>query len=1412
MSEIVCQVGNRADQVEFIWSTRGGYFKPYVVAGIQLTELRQAAGLTRKALEELVFTLNDVGSGPAPWESSFKLVEAGFQLYNKLLPGGDETALKVRRWLEDLRKQSGSIGLEIVVEEGSGDPGAFLSVPWNLVYDEYPEDHELDFQAGEGKERWRPFWAIRYNLTTGRRVEPWKRLPVWSDPRVIVVIDPTVYKFLPEEQRKHLDEFLAEERLTRVGSLRELKAALRAGYPRLLYWLGHATPEYLRLGDTEEIHPSDLRNLLSSYADRERPEGMLAFLNACQTAEAGSGGSFLDVLHSFGFTGAIATERQTIDTFANEFGLAFLRGFLREGRPLGELLHSLRLESAPLGLIYGAHCPPEIRVRIGNGAANVSATLPIRESRPVTGVSLGAATLPADGLGTRAADRSWATPMHAAAPPLPDEPYRSLAYYDENDRALFTGRDADVVRFAATLDRPDTRILILHGESGTGKSSFLRAGVIPYLEEECVGYRFFRRPDGAVLIIQAAKDLVGQLAQALLDATATSLRYDTPDGEPHRVNLRRVLDEVLGTTADYATLREALRHDVHLLADMISRMAGSLPYALVLVLDQAEEVFTLAKTPEEVAGRDHGLRMLQRLVDVQTDVKLIVALRTEYYGRLLDHLRAGRRDLTGVRDDLLRDFSRSALIEAITRPTSETPLAPGQPAPREQYGFRYAEGIPEAIADGVLALRSENQDSVLPLVQVICTQLYEREKALPGSDRVITRENLDAIKGVEGGLRAFAEDALVRSMRLGPEDRQAFKGLFSQLYNRQTDGTLTTWLMPRESLQRQWDRPTPFADLLAAARSVRLLREDELRIEGGEPRRYVRLGHDALAKVAAAWKAEREENQRLEEERTKRLRQRRRLAGVAVFFLTLAGLFGWLGLKANREAQHARTAEKVATTAQENAKREAEKAKKAAQEARDKEGEARAVLDFVKDKILAAARPKGEAGGLGHDVTLRKALEATLPQVETSFQSQPLVEASVRMTLGDSFRYLGDDATAEQQYRIARDRYTARLGPDHPDTLLSMNNLANSYAGLGRQAEALKLREETLALRKAKLGPDHPDTLASMNNLATSYYALGRHTEALKLREEALALQKAKLGPDHPYTLASMNNLARSYAALGRQAEALKLYEETLVLRKAKHGPDHPETLWSMNNLATSYADLGRHAEALKLGEETLALRKAKLGPDHPDTLLSMYNLAVSYAALGRQAEALKLREETLALQKAKLGPDHPNTLLSMYSLAQSLVDLDRPSESVAIIDDCLRRVEGKVVDPRLVPFALELRLRACAKQKDASGCRQTAELWEKLDRKDAGSLYNAACYRAVTAGVLRADDRTPHAGEQADAEADIAMGWLAKAVAAGYDAPQHLANMARDRDLDALRDRADFRRLLGELFDRGFPKDPFAR
>ena len=65
MSEIVCQVGNRADQVEFIWSSRSGYFRPYVVSGTQLIELRQAVGQTRAALESVVYARSRALTTPA---------------------------------------------------------------------------------------------------------------------------------------------------------------------------------------------------------------------------------------------------------------------------------------------------------------------------------------------------------------------------------------------------------------------------------------------------------------------------------------------------------------------------------------------------------------------------------------------------------------------------------------------------------------------------------------------------------------------------------------------------------------------------------------------------------------------------------------------------------------------------------------------------------------------------------------------------------------------------------------------------------------------------------------------------------------------------------------------------------------------------------------------------------------------------------------------------------------------------------------------------------------------------------------------------------------------------------------------------------------------------------------------------
>ena len=87
--------------------------------------------------------------------------------------------------------------------------------------------------------------------------------------------------------------------------------------------------------------------------------------------------------------------------------------------------------------------------------------------------------------------------------------------------------------------------------------------------------------------------------------------------------------------------------------------------------------------------------------------------------------------------------------------------------------------------------------------------------------------------------------------------------------------------------------------------------------------------------------------------------------------------------------------------------------------------------------------------------------------------------------------------------------------------------------------------------------------------------------------------------------------------------------------------------------------------------------------------------------------------------------------------------------------------------------------------------------MWEDQKLSDAGSLYNAACFRAVTAGVFRAGAQSEDAAQQAAAEADRAMDWLKQAVAAGY---KDAAHMKKDADLKPLRERDDFRELLEEL------------
>jgi tetratricopeptide (TPR) repeat protein len=191
------------------------------------------------------------------------------------------------------------------------------------------------------------------------------------------------------------------------------------------------------------------------------------------------------------------------------------------------------------------------------------------------------------------------------------------------------------------------------------------------------------------------------------------------------------------------------------------------------------------------------------------------------------------------------------------------------------------------------------------------------------------------------------------------------------------------------------------------------------------------------------------------------------------------------------------------------------------------------------------------------------------------------------------------------------------LGPDHPDTLASWNNLALACQEVGRTAEAIRLHERALAGRVRALGPDHPDTLASRNNLAAAYQQMGWPAEAITSFKQALAGRVRALGPDHADTLASRNNLAAAYLEVGWAAEAIALFEQVLAGRVRVLGPGHPDTLASRNNLGHAYQEVGRVPEAIALFEQALAAGTRALGPSHPTTVSSRVNLSSAYRDAG---------------------------------------------------------------------------------------------------------------------------------------------------------------------------------------------------
>lgn len=199
------------------------------------------------------------------------------------------------------------------------------------------------------------------------------------------------------------------------------------------------------------------------------------------------------------------------------------------------------------------------------------------------------------------------------------------------------------------------------------------------------------------------------------------------------------------------------------------------------------------------------------------------------------------------------------------------------------------------------------------------------------------------------------------------------------------------------------------------------------------------------------------------------------------------------------------------------------------------------------------------------------------------------------------------------------------LGPEHPGTLLSANNLAETLSALGDLAGARRTHESVFETRQRLLGPEHPDTLNSASNLAETLRAQGDLAGARGIQESVLETFQRVLGPEHSHTLISASNLASTLHDQGDLAGARRIHKSVFETRQRVLGPEHPATLISANNRAETLRALGDLAGARRIQESVFETLQRVLGPEHPHTLTSAGNLAGTLFLQGEFATCAKL-------------------------------------------------------------------------------------------------------------------------------------------------------------------------------------------
>ncbi len=344
---------------------------------------------------------------------------------------------------------------------------------------------------------------------------------------------------------------------------------------------------------------------------------------------------------------------------------------------------------------------------------------------------------------------------------------------------------------------------------------------------------------------------------------------------------------------------------------------------------------------------------------------------------------------------------------------------------------------------------------------------------------------------------------------------------------------------------------------------------------------------------------------------------------------------------------------------------EAKRARREARMARETNQFLQGLLGAADSSWYSATR------GRTRMTTVAEILDQAAERAGIDFTDRPDMEASVRTTLGKTYRSLSLLPASERELRRAVELARRRVGDNDPEFAETSSWLAQTLFAEAKLDEAEPMLRHAIAILRAAL-PEHAARLAGAgNDLGLLLWQRGDPGEAERYFHEAIDTCRRYLGDRFPLEAAALGNLGLIQDARGDVDGALETYRQALTALDRIPGPPLFERAVAQSNIATVLRLRGEYVESEKLTREALASLEKSLGADDVSYVAPLSaSLAELHRLEGKTAEAEREIERALDRLGARLPRDHPMVGWAESVRGLVLLDTGRAVEGEA----CLRR------------------------------------------------------------------------------------------------------------------------------------------